>query len=108
MANSAQWVAWGIVQAKVPETAAEAEDSEDGRGEGALGSHGLTDEKIGTVHEGLDKRPEEGEEDDDEFDYLGYAQERAMLFWGDAVRYGIVGREELPEELRARIKIVEY
>ncbi|KAF7549035.1 hypothetical protein G7046_g8465 [Stylonectria norvegica] len=55
-ANSAQWVAWGIVQAKVP-----------GLDDGAM-----KEEDIG----------------DDEFDYLSYAQERAMFFWGDCVRDG--------------------
>lgn len=79
-ANSAMWVAWGIVQAKVPGL-----DAEDGE------SH-------------------EAEEDmeADEFDYLSYAQERAMFFWGDIVGLGLVKAEELPETLRANLKLVEY
>ncbi|RFU72686.1 choline kinase [Trichoderma arundinaceum] len=74
-ANSAQWIAWGIVQAKVP---------------------------------GLDGNPEEEEPGADEFDYLSYAQDRAMFFWGDCVQLGLVKLEELPEALRARVKLVKY
>ncbi|KAM0253277.1 hypothetical protein ACHAQJ_007373 [Trichoderma viride] len=74
-ANSAQWIAWGIVQAKVP---------------------------------GLDGNPAEEEPGADEFDYLSYAQERAMFFWGDCVQLGLVKLEELPEALQARVKIVKY
>ncbi|KAK0392870.1 hypothetical protein NLU13_2364 [Sarocladium strictum] len=79
-ANSAQWVAWGIVQAKVP---------------------GL---------EAVDGENHEADEDmeADEFDYLSYAQDRAMFFWGDCVRLGLVKAEELPEMLRANLKIVEH
>lgn len=82
-ANSAFWVAWGIVQAKVPEL----------RGKEA--------------EQGGDGVEEEGEEAD-EFDYLGYVQERAYFFWGDCVQLGIVKLEELPEELRGKIKRVDY
>jgi choline kinase len=81
-ANSAQWVAWGIVQAKVPGLDA---------GDGENAGH-------------------EAEEDmeADEFDYLSYAQDRAMFFWGDCVRLGLVKAEELPETLRVNLKIVEH
>ena len=50
----------------------------------------------------------EDAEEDEEFDYLGYAQERAMFFWGDAIMLGIVKAEDLPEEVRKAVKIVEY
>jgi choline kinase len=83
-ANSAQWVAWGIVQAKVP---------------------GL--EGVG-LPEGGTTDFEEAEIDDDSFDYLGYAQERALFFFGDCALMGLVKIDELPEELRARVKFVEY
>ncbi|KFH48638.1 Choline kinase-like protein [Hapsidospora chrysogenum ATCC 11550] len=79
--NSAMWVAWGVVQAKVP---------------------------------GLDSGEAPAAEDDDddagadEFDYLSYAQDRAFFFWGDLVQMGLVKAEELPEQLRARLKIVDY
>ncbi|GAB0134803.1 hypothetical protein EsDP_00003159 [Epichloe bromicola] len=83
--NSAMWVAWGIVQAKIPgldannEPASEADILK-------------TEQDIGP----------------DEFDYLRYAQERAMFFWGDCVQLGLAKPEDLPEKLRSRIKIVEY
>jgi len=31
-----------------------------------------------------------------------------MFFWGDMVALGLVRREELPEELIRRLKVVEY
>lgn len=71
-ADSVFWIAWGIVQAKLPEDGAE--------------------EDVGA----------------EEFDYLSYAQERAMLFWGDCVQMGLVKIEELPESLRPRLKILDY
>ncbi len=149
VANSAQWVAWGIVQAKIPEleepkpasplldgeeemrltesplamgergdyvangktqgqAPAEAKESgfhvRDKRPEGLkaealLSGEGFTgrEEAAAAVKEG------EGEE----FDYLAYAQDRAMFFWGDVVGLGIVAREELPESLVRRLKIVD-
>ncbi|KAG9257751.1 putative choline kinase [Emericellopsis atlantica] len=76
-ANSLFWAAWGCVQAKVP---------------------GLeTGEPLGT----------DAEEEDDEFDYLSYSQDRALFFWGDLVQLGLIQREELPEPLRSRIKLVD-
>lgn len=72
-ANSAQWVAWGIIQAKM--------------GAAAGGEEGAGKEQNGG----------EGEEGagEHEFDYLSYAQDRALLFLGDCLRMGIVTREEL-------------
>lgn len=106
VANTAQWVAWGIVQAKLPELDAEAErdvkeDSEEGNG--VLGS-----DKLEPVYEAKAKEMAIEEEEEDEFDYLAYAQERAMFFWGDVVGLGIVKKEELPEGLWERCKVVDY
>ncbi|KAK1833170.1 choline kinase [Podospora conica] len=89
IANSAQWVAWGIVQAKIP------------------GFH-LDPESPSDAAAGNGDDEENGGDDDDAFDYLGYAQERARWFWGDCVLLGLVKREELPEELREKVKLVEY
>ncbi|KAL2016500.1 hypothetical protein VTK56DRAFT_3463 [Thermocarpiscus australiensis] len=88
-ANSAQWVAWGIIQAKIPGLL--EEDADDG---------GIS----------RDGEEEDGEVmgDADAFDYLGYAQERAYFFLGDCVSLGLVKAEELGEEVRARIKVVDY
>jgi len=47
-------------------------------------------------------------QDEEEFDYLAYANDRAMFVWGDALRMGMVNMQDLPEELQARIKLVEY
>ncbi|EOD47241.1 Choline/ethanolamine kinase [Neofusicoccum parvum] len=144
--NSAQWVAWGIVQAKVPglpdfDTAKKAMTADGREDEQPVaaeqpqeeeqcymnpqsetqGSDPLSPEAKAMKEDLADKRPEEAADvgdaasssgaadpDEEEFDYLGYANDRAMFFWGDAVRLGIVKAEELPEDVRERIKIVEY
>ncbi|KAL6720406.1 hypothetical protein ACLMJK_002328 [Lecanora helva] len=120
VANSAQWVAWGIVQAKVPgmDEALEAQKHSTPKSEETihevtphLGSDPLSPENAGLAEDAADKRPEgseEAEDEEEEFDYLGYAQERAMFFWGDVLQLGIVKRGELPEELLEKVKIVEY
>lgn len=137
VANSAQWVAWGIVQAKVPElddlrvSASQDElspvlitptsDASPSMASlpSAQPSEELQQKQESQIH---DKRPEgliakallSGQnvdnvtDEDEEFDYLGYAQERAMFFWGDMVALGLVKKEELPEGLRRRLKIVPY
>lgn len=106
VANSAQWVAWGVVQAKIPEMSTPLPSSP----AQVLDSDPLSPEMVSLAQDAHDKRPEEGgdEEEEEEFDYLGYAQERAMFFWGDVVQLGLVKREELPAGLRKRIKVVEY
>lgn len=58
-----------------------------------------------SVHETLD--PADNDEHE-EFDYLAYAQERAMFFWGDCIQMGLVKEDELPEDLRRRVKLVPY
>lgn len=55
-----------------------------------------------------DFEEEEDNEDDGEFDYLAYAQDRVIFFWGDALQLGIVKREDLPSALLQRIKTVDY
>jgi choline kinase len=47
-------------------------------------------------------------QDEEEFDYLAYAQDRAMFLWGDAIRMGMIKAEELPEDVRQRVRTVEY
>ena len=134
IANSAQWVAWGIVQAKVPgmDDALEAQKTSTPNSEDTimqapqahLGSHSLSLEtrepsqndkeqrpegSKEVPNKGLDEEEEEEEEEKEEdFDYLGYAQERAMFFWGDILQLGIVKREDLPKELLEKVKVVEY
>lgn len=139
VANSAQWVAWGVVQAKVPgmdkafsreKTAkvdhenARGQDPDRGlnrAGEAEISPDTSTPDQTRAIQGARDKRPEglvaealrDGndlphEEDEEEFDYLGYAQERAMFFWGDLISLGIVQKRDLPADLLPKIKVVEY
>lgn len=126
IANTAQWVAWGIVQAQLPELDAKnTSDAEGGSGEqraAHLSSDRLSPEADKMAEAAHDKRPEglvaeaalNGEEmnhqddDEEEFDYLAYAQERAMFFWGDVLALGLVKKEELPGSLLMKVKTVEY
>lgn len=119
-ANSAQWVAWGVVQATIPGLPdVEHHGEEPGVVSWELKKMGssqqqaqqpmtdpLDDEARELKEEMRDRRPEEGDEGEG-FDYLAYARERAMFFWGDMVVLGIVGVEELPEEVRGAIKLVD-
>lgn len=136
VANSAQWVAWGIVQAKVPELdgpvdgAAEdgissplttATDSSPAAAQGTQISTTPTQEtpnplaplektqsQVIPPPEQADQQQQQDAEQEAEFDYLAYAQERALFFWGDVVSLGLVKREELPEGIRGRIKVVDF
>lgn len=129
IANSAQWVAWGIVQANVPDLDELDEKMEGTRGSnspttalsedttepgspksGAARFDGQVDGVAHTKEESKNQDKEENseEEDEEEFDYISYAQDRAMFFWGDCVDLGLIKREELPEKLRDRIKVIGY
>lgn len=132
LANSAMWVAWGIVQAHIPgmpDFEAEEKKASGKIGDIAEEVDNATAEtkaeaekkgKSGSVSQveaeenDVDKTKAEQEadlfkqEDEEEFDYLSYANDRVLFLWGDAIRMGIVKAEELPEELRERVKIVEY
>ncbi|KAF2497010.1 kinase-like protein [Lophium mytilinum] len=114
LANSAQWVAWGIVQAKVPGLPEWDDEGKPKDGEEADASPEgkLLESALLEVKEAAKKEAEDGEkeEEEEEFDYLAYAQDRAWFFWGDAVKLGLVKAEELPEEVRgmARGSTVEY
>lgn len=146
LANSAQWVMWGVMQAKIPglpvdlggqaeECGVESPEAKELQlpdsgfvegdeqhdaivrarvnGEVPLSPEQGTDarslEAMAMAEDARDRRPEvEAEAEENEFDYLGYARERALFFWGDAVGLGIVKREDLPEGLRSEIRVVEY
>jgi len=112
MANTAQWVAWGIVQAKIPgmplhedivatPTIELPDGVNDAMTEMSLNGH--TAQNAAEVEQ--DAEEEAAEE---EFDYLSYARDRAMFFWGDAVKLGFVKLDELPADVRRDVKIVEY
>lgn len=85
-ANSAQWVAWGIVQAKIP---------------------GLKLVPAADGQEQDDIAEPESEEGEESFDYVGYAQDRAYFFLGDCVQLGLIKLEELPEGVRGLVKIAD-
>ncbi|CAK7219435.1 hypothetical protein SEUCBS140593_003890 [Sporothrix eucalyptigena] len=105
-ANSAMWVAWGIIQAKVPgfslppkegSVVIEPEDDStvDGENGEAAGSTATAEE-------------EEAGEQEDEFDYLGYSQERAFFVLGDCIKFGLLQMDELPPDVQAKVKIIDY
>lgn len=54
------------------------------------------------------QKPQEEEKNGDhaEFDYLSYARERALFFWGDMVQMGFIAEEELPKDVRSTLKTV--
>ena len=105
LANSAHWVAWGIVQAKVPGLPEwEPKEKEDGEGDMSPQAKKLESASL-EVKEAAAAVEKDAEE---EFDYLGYAQDRAWFFWGDAVKLGIVKAEDLPEVVQKKMKTVEY
>jgi len=115
LANTAQWVAWGIVQAKVPgmpdfsasSSKISAEQMAEDAGREELGERGETYRELTKMDSAVSEKAE-GEDQEEEFDYLGYAQHRAMFFWGDALQLGIVKAEDLPAELTAKVKPVPY
>lgn len=133
LANSAMWVAWGIVQAHVPglpdfdaeakrangnenaaaldgattEMRAEAEAEEEEKKAGSVSKEKAEEKEIANIGAEQDADIYKSQ-DEEEFDYLAYAQDRAMFLWGDAIRMGMIKAEELPAELRARVRTVEY
>lgn len=114
------WIAWGIVQAKVAGMNEALRARKRSVEPMKLDSDPLSQEVPDLAKDVQDKRPEnwgpeaanededEIAEEEEEFDYLGYSQDRAMFFWGDVLQLGIVKREGLPQELLEKIKIVEY
>ncbi|KAJ5161896.1 hypothetical protein N7492_007288 [Penicillium capsulatum] len=109
--NSAFWVAWGIIQAKAPgmeEGIAEmvgtsAKDGSHNNGDGHDGQS--------PNGNGESKTPDaEAEAEEDGFDYLAYAQDRAMFFWSDLLALGLVNPDELPAPMveHIRSRILEY
>ncbi len=140
VANSAQWVAWGVVQAKVPgmdqalprpnashsdldkspsqspqrkavpPPSADIGIEPSSPGLAVTSSEGRDKVPEGLIAKDLQGRSNMATEVDDEegFDYLGYAQERAMFCWGDLIRLGIVRKEELPSDLIQKAKVIDY
>ncbi|KAH7037462.1 kinase-like domain-containing protein [Microdochium trichocladiopsis] len=113
VANSAMWIAWGIMQSNIagfdmdkgePLSAQECQVQKEEEEAAAR-------EKDATARaEASDKGVPEDEEveAEEEFDYLAYTHERALFFWGDCVEMGLVKEEELPASLVARLKRIKY
>ena len=110
MSNSAQWVAWGLVQAHVPgmpdikddgTIASNTPTSTATDGKKETPSHTEMDaEEKAQVDKEIEADQEEKEEDA-EFDYLSYARDRAMLFWGHAPN----SQTRMPDSKRAMEKL---
>ncbi|OAX81097.1 hypothetical protein ACJ72_04564 [Emergomyces africanus] len=108
-ANSAQWAAWGIVQAKV----SKMEEALSTRSSSAIAAKeqlvaGQEDEADGKTTE-LDCRSDKSSDTTDEsvageFDYLAYAQDRALFFWADVFSLGLIRETDLPPDMAERIK----
>lgn len=105
--NSAQWVAWGIVQAKV-------DGMEEGIAADAVSS-GLSSPVESPMGGGnhsrtpsIDSTADDDEED--EFDYLAYSQDRAMFFWSDLLAMNLIREDELPAETveKAKARMTGY
>lgn len=116
--NSAQWVAWGVVQAKVPgmEEGIEAiagqgqgQGEEDTNGHDNGNRNGYSSNGNGNGNHNKDSNEDNNTPpaDEDGFDYLAYAQDRAMMFWADMYALNLVseGDEyELPKDMIEHIK----
>ncbi|KAJ9268210.1 hypothetical protein DTO212C5_5752 [Paecilomyces variotii] len=110
VANSAMWVAWGIVQAKVPgmeEALAAVSTPQDQNGNGADNNVAAsTAEAQKPGNPPVDPEIDES----DAFDYLAYSQDRALFFWADVLALGVVKEEELPAEVveHAKALMINY
>lgn len=99
MAASAQWVAWGIVQARLPGMPTfDGDDAGDSVAKPVSPSAGPVDAQAEA----------EAEAAEEEFDYLAYARDRAMLFWGDALEMGLVTADEVPGDVLRDAKRLKY
>ncbi|CAZ80857.1 unnamed protein product [Tuber melanosporum] len=100
-ASHAMWCVWGIVQAKNPGSGTKAAvDGQQGGADGSVpGGAKAAAGDLGGV------KPE-SEEDESEFDYLGYAQQRALLFWGDMLALEIMKPGEVGDEVVEKAKII--
>ena len=117
---SARWALWGLVQANLPGMEEPPKRGES-RADRLLGKvralqrkgkedkHQQAEVKAEAKEKEREEKKEvEGDAADDDYDHLAYTQDRAFLFWGDALQLGVVKEEELPEELRKRVKVLKY
>ncbi|EPS41268.1 hypothetical protein H072_4834 [Dactylellina haptotyla CBS 200.50] len=90
-AVNACWALWGIVQAVIPGLNLTAETTDEG------------------IEGGDDMVSLKSEEDEEVFDYVKYAEQKAMVFWGDMIGLRVVSEEEVKawsgrEDVRSRLK----
>lgn len=136
-ASAVKWVAWGIVQATIPEmeealsraatasgqhSEGNCESADDiSAGKGPIDGRQISENKVQnerkitstsgsedtTTAAAAAATEEAGEE---EFDYLAFAQERALFFLADLFSLDIIKEEELPVDMLPRIKehILDY
>ncbi|EEH15977.2 hypothetical protein PABG_06064 [Paracoccidioides brasiliensis Pb03] len=111
-ANSAQWVAWGIVQAKVTgmeealaaaaASASAASTTTEKQAPEAMAE--MEETSAAESNDASDQLSEIADEHTGEFDYLAYAQDRALFFWADMLSLGLIKESELPTDMAERIK----
>ncbi|KAE9982805.1 hypothetical protein EG327_005747 [Venturia inaequalis] len=115
LANSAQWVMWGVMQAKIeglPDFGDETQTASVAAGQLTTlpeDSVILSDANAPGEQTPQSSKPtpaEDVKDEDEEFDYLAYTFERVMFFWGDAVELGLVKLEELSKNVQENIKVV--
>lgn len=91
-ASHAVWCVWGIVQGKMrPIDTGKDKTLKKGPEEASVVAGDTRDK----------------DEDEDEFNYFGYAQQRALMFWGDMLMLGLVEHEDVDEFVLRNAKRVE-
>jgi choline kinase len=131
-ATSVLWVAWAIVQANLDKELAERRLPRNKYSAVAAGNNqskptglrssshtGPEDQSLNIaassasadegLQNGYEAKTAKGEQAEEEgaFDYLGCAQDRALVFWGDIVSLGIVSASEMPGKLLKRLKFCD-
>jgi choline kinase len=109
--NSAQWVAWGIVQAKVPGMEEGIAAAATAKASNGNGHNSDSNGSAVVAAEPPAQPPVDADVDEaDEFDYLAYAQDRAMFFWADLLALNLVREDELPRQMveHIRSRMIEY
>lgn len=125
VANSAQWVAWGIVQAKIPAMEKELATGESPASidkdivratESTKQEEQESESETATEMETETETPteilaaQEQQEQVEEFDYLAYAHDRVLFFWADLLSLGVIQESDLPEQIldMAKSRIINY
>jgi len=106
---NACWTLWGIVQANVPGLEFDEHGNSIDVNESKVTEEKKREEELAN---GTGTQVGELAEEEDNFDYLRYAEQKAMIFWGDMLMLGLVKEEELREwaggvqDIKSRIKML--